>query len=317
MYPIHQSLLQSYAGMSGTFIPEIWSAKLLEKFYEATVFAQICNTDYEGEIRAFGDTVNIRERADVTTFDYELGMDINYERPASTKQILKIDRGVGYAAVIDSVERKQADINFVNSWAEDASEKTKIRIDQNLLGEVHSYAAQYNYGPNSGKICRTINLGDVNTDGSSALALTKSNIIDYLALCGQVLDEQNIPETSRWIVLPAWACTRIKISWLQDASASGDGTSTVRSGRLGRIDRFTIYNSNNILPVVEGSVRCYPALFGHKSAITFASQLTENEVIPNPSTYGKLMRGLQVYGFKVVQPTALGRLYCKPGDLLG
>lgn len=77
------------------------------------------------------------------------------------------------------------------------------------------------------------------------------------------------------------------------------------------IDRFEIYNSNNILPVTEGTVKCYSAIFGHKSAITFASQLVENETIPNPKDFGKLMRGLQVYGYEVIKPESMGTLYCK------
>ena len=74
-----------------------------------------------------------------------------------------------------------------------------------------------------------------------------------------------------------------------------------------------IFSSNNVAPVTEGAVKCYHTLFGHKSALTFASQLVENEMLKDPEDFGELIRGLQVYGYEVIQPTAIGTLYAKKG----
>jgi hypothetical protein len=141
--------------------------------------------------------------------------------------------------------------------------------------------------------------------------LTKANVIDYIVWCGQCLDECNIPESNRWFVIPAWMRSLIVTSEIKDASMTGDGKSTLRSGRIGYLDRFELFVSNALAPTVEGSVNCWSPLFGHKSALTFASQLVENEMIPNPNDFGKLMRGLQVYGYEVIKPESLGVLYCK------
>ena len=313
VYPI-DSGLGAYAtgnGLSGTYIPEIWSGKLIEKFYAATVFAAIANTDYEGEISSYGDKVNIRTVPDITINDYEIGDTLSYERPTSSNVELLIDKGKYYALTINDVEKKQADIDSVSKWAEDASEQMKIAIDTGILADIPSDAGTGNYGATAGIISGNIDLGTTAADGSSAVALSKTTIVDKMVECGQALTEHNVPQTNRWFVIPAWAATRIKTSELSEASYSGDGVSMKRNGRIGVIDNFEIYVSNNVLSTTEGSVDCFSLIFGHKSALTFASQLTENEMIPNPTDFGKLMRGLQVYGYKTIKAPAMGHLYAK------
>jgi hypothetical protein len=133
---------------------------------------------------------------------------------------------------------------------------------------------------------------------------TNASPIDYILRCGQVLDEQNIPETGRFMVIPAWLAARIKASDLKDASLAGDGTSILRNGRLGMIDRFSLYVSN--LNTDSELAGAWPILFGTKSGLTFASQFTKMETIRSERTFATLVRGLQVFGQKVVQGKALG-----------
>ena len=118
---------------------------------------------------------------------------------------------------------------------------------------------------------------------------------------GTVLDEANAPEENRFLVIPAKMAGMIKKSDLRDASLTGDSTSVMRNGRLGMIDRFTLYMSHN-LPNTNGTFSIYA---GHKMGLTFASQMTNMESLRSESTFGTVIRGLQVYGFKVVKPEAL------------
>ena len=129
--------------------------------------------------------------------------------------------------------------------------------------------------------------------------------MDLIVDMGTCLDEQNIPETGRWIILPAWACGLLKRSELRDASLTGDGISVARNGRLGMIDRFTIYLSN-LLPLNTGATALYA---GHAHGLTFASQLTKMETLRAETTFGTIMRGLQIFGFKVIDGTALVKAY--------
>jgi len=303
--------LGAYGGMSGIYIPEIWAGALLEKFYLSTVFAAISNTDYEGEITAQGNKVIIRTLPDITINDHEIGQTLDYERPETTNVELEINKGKSYSFVVDSVEKKQSDINYIDAWSKNAAENMKIKIDLDVLAAVPALVDSDNAGTTAGAISGGVDLGVATTDGSTAEGLSTSTIIPKMVECGQVLNEQNIPPDDRWFVLPAWAITKIKTSELSEASYAGDGVSMKRNGRVGVIDTFEIFSSNNIAPTLETATNCYSAIFGHKSAITFASQLVENEMLKNPNAFGDLIRGLQVYGYKVVQPTAMGHLYCK------
>ena len=95
---------------------------------------------------------------------------------------------------------------------------------------------------------------------------------------------------------------------LKDASMTGEGSAVIRNGRLGILDRFTLYQSNNLY---TNATHNYFCLFGTNSAITFAAQMTKMETLRAESTFGDLVRGLNVYGFKVTLPVALGLLYCE------
>ena len=288
---------------SGNFIPEIWSGKLIENFYDATVLAAISNTDYEGEIRQYGDTVNIRTTPEITIREYVKGQTLTVENPDKPKIQLVIDKGEYFACVEDDVDKVQSDINLMDTWSKDASERMKIKIDQRVLTDILPGVASTNKGATAGEQSASFNLGTtgapltVTKDGASST----TSVVDLLVDMGTVLDEANAPEMNRFVVIPAKMAGLIKKSELKDASLTGDGTSIVRNGRLGMIDRFTVYVSHN-LNVSSGK---YSIIAGHKMGFTFASQMTNMETIRSESTFGNIIRGLQVYGYKVVKGEAL------------
>jgi len=288
---------------SGNFIPEIWSGKLIENFYDATVLSAISNTDYEGEIRQYGDTVNIRTTPEITIRDYVKGQVLDVEHPDKPKLQLLIDKGEYFAVVEDDIDRIQSDVNLMDMWSKDASERMKIKIDQRVLTDLLPDVGALNKGASAGAKSASFNLGvtgtplTVTSDGASSTTA----VVDLLVDMGTVLDEANAPESDRFIVIPAKMANLIKKSELRDASLSGDSTSVLRNGRLGMIDRFTIYVSHNLY-VSSGE---YNIVAGHKMGFTFASQMTEMETIRSERTFGNVVRGLQVYGYKVVKPEAL------------
>ena len=282
---------------TGNFIPEIWSGKLIENFYDATVLAAIANTDYEGEIKAHGDTVNIRTTPEITINDYVKGQTLSVENPDKPKLQLLIDKGKYFACVEDDVDQVQSDIAMMDQWSKDASERMKITIDTDVLGNIATDVPAANKGTAAGRISGDIDLGVASTpnaiDASSAIA----EIINH----GTVLDEQNVPESDRFMVIPAKMAGYIKQSDLKDASITGDGSTPLRNGRLGMIDRFTLYVSHNL----PKSGAEFTIFSGHKVALTFASQMTNMETLRSETTFGDIIRGLQVYGYKVVKPEAI------------
>jgi len=284
---------------SGNFIPEIWSGKLIENFYDATVLAAISNTNYEGEIRRMGDTVNIRTTPEITIKTYVKGQTLSVENPDKPKIQLVIDKGEYFACIEDDVDKVQSDINMMDTWSKDASERMKIKIDQRVLTDILPSISALNKGASAGRITGNIDLG---TTGSP-VAITKTNVLEYIVDMGTVLDEANCPEGDRFLIIPAKMAGMIKKSDLKDASLTGDSVSVLRNGRLGMIDRFTLYMSHN-LSVSSGK---FNLIAGHKMGFTFASQMTEMESIRAESTFGNVIRGLQVYGYQVVKPEALAQ----------
>ena len=286
---------------TGNFIPEIWSGKLIENFYDATVLAAISNTDYEGEIRNMGDTVNIRTTPEITIQTYVKGQTLSVENPDKAKLQLIIDKGEYFACVEDDVDQVQADVAMMDMWSKDASERMKIKIDQRVLTDLLTDVSASNKGQTAGRISGNIDLGVAGTPES----LTSSNVIGKIVDMGTVLDEANCPEGDRFLVIPAKMAGLIKQSDLKDASITGDGSSPLRNGRLGMIDRFTVYVSHNLKKTAGGE---FSVIGGHKMGFTFASQMTNMETIRSETTFGNIIRGLQVYGYKVVKPEALATM---------
>lgn len=295
------------------FIPEIWSGKLVEKFYSSTVLSAISNTDYEGEIKNQGDKVRIRTKPTITISDYKADGSLSLQRPVGSEVDLLIDQGKYFNTILDDVMDVQSDLNNMNIWSDDAAEQMKIKIDTAvLLGLVNGPAATTNRGLTAGAITAGINLGVTGTP----LALVNANpasgeveVLDALLRLGQTLDEQNIPETGRWVVMPTWAATLVKRSELRQAYLSGDSVTMLRNGRIGMIDRFTLYTSNLLPAGIAGGFAAgeFVIYAGHAHGLTFASQIAKVETLRSEQTFGQILRGLQIYGYKVLDGTALAQ----------
>lgn len=299
------------------FIPEIWSGKMVEKFYASTVLSAISNTDYEGEIKNQGDKVKIRTKPTITINDYSADMTLALQRPSGSVIDLAIDQGKYFNTILDDVMDVQSDLNMLSLWSDDAAEQMKIVIDTAVLKGILGGADAKNKGATAGKISGSLNLGVSSTGPLAVVASSPTagqvDILSVLLRLGQALDEQNIPETGRWVVLPTWAATLIKQSELRQAYLSGDGVSILRNGRLGMVDRFTIYTSNLLPSGVGGGLSGtgataeYAIYAGHAHGLTFASQVSKVETLRSEMTFGTVLRGLQVYGYKVIDGTAIAQ----------
>jgi hypothetical protein len=294
------------------FIPDVWSGKMQVKFYIATCLAEVTNNDWEGEIKDVGDAVIIRSISNITISNYTKGLVLNSQVPTSTPITLNIDKGKYFQVVLDDVDATQSDLKLMNSFTDDAGEQMKIVVESDVFTNVPAQAATANKGNAAGAISGNIRLGATGAtnpayvskaaigagDGTSAAA---KSVVDHIVDMGTVLDEQNVPQTGRWLLIPAIVANRIKKSDLRDASITGDGESMVRNGRLGQIDTFTVYKSNN-LPKTGNELTI---MAGTRDAISFASQLTKLETLRSTATFGDIVRGLNVYGYLVTKPEAL------------
>jgi len=291
-------------GPSGTinFDPEIYSGKLVEKFYKTTVFGEIASTDYEGEIAGFGAQVKIRTIPDVTVSDYVIGAGLSAQYPTNNSVTLAIDQAKSFAVALSTVDSRQSDLDLADIFANDGSIQLRIAADADMLVTIPAQVSADNQGPTAGADSNDINLGDSTTPRQ----VTAANTVD----CGTVLDEQNVSDEGRWFVLPPWAFALVKKSDLRIASLAGDGVSILRNGKVGEIDRFTIYQSRNLLTQTSPGPASY-AMFGHSAGLTFASQIVECQMIDNPNDFGYIIRGLMVFGYQVIGPSYVGTAVIK------
>jgi hypothetical protein len=318
IYPVGSS---GNSLQSTGFIPEIWSGKLVEKFYASTVLAAISNTDYEGEIKNKGDRVKIRTKPTITIRNYDSDGLLALDRPTGGTVELYIGNGKYFSLILDDVMEVQSDLNILSMWSDDAAQQLKIVVDQDVLTGIVGQMAAQNQGTAAGVITGSLNLGVQGTP----LAVVGRNpgtgqveLLDVLMRMGQCLDEQNIPEVGRWVVMPAWAGRQIKQSELRQAYLSGDSVSMLRNGRLGMVDRFTIYISNllpnNSSDSAQFNAGEWPIFAGHAHGLTFASQISKVETLRSELTFGQILRGLQVYGYQVVDGRALVQAQVTPAS---
>lgn len=305
---------------SGTFIPAIWSAKLNAKFYAASVFAAITNTDWEGDIKNIGDKVIINNIPDIAINDYVVGTPLVYQVPTPNTLELNIDQGKSFAFQLNDVMNYQSKPELMDMFSNDASEQMRVAMDFACLRDNVFGGVAANKGATAGAKSGAYNMG---TD-AAPVVLSGANVLATLLNMAAVLDEQNVPETDRFMVIDPLTRTLLMSSNLAQAQFMGDPTSIVRNGLLGRIDRFTLYVSNqlprgtagNTFPtkaspagtVQAGALSRRAIIAGHKSAIAFATQMTKTETLRNPNDFGDLVRGLQVFGYKVVKGESLALL---------
>ena len=294
-------------GPSGTinFDPELYSGKLVEKFYKTTVFGEIASTDYEGDIAGFGAQVKIRTIPDVTVSDYVIGAGLTAQYPANNSVTLAINQAKSFNVALSTVDSRQSDLDLADVFASDGSMQLRIAADQDMLTTIPSEVAAANQGINAGADSGNINLGT----SSTPVNLDKTTVLDFIVGCGQVLDEQNISDEGRWLVLPPSGVAAVKKSDLRIASLAGDGVSIMRNGKVGEIDRFTVYQSRNLLSQSSPGPAQY-VMFGHAAGLTFASQIVECQMIDNPNDFGYIIRGLMVFGYQVINATAVGTAVC-------
>lgn len=270
-----------------------------------------------------GDKVVINTAPTISVANYVVGGGVNYQVPTPDVQELVIDKGKYFAFQINDVLEYQAKPDLMDMFAGDAAEQMRVAIDSNVLYNTVFQGAAANKGPNAGVKSGAYAMG---TDGAP-VTLTAANVVQKVLEMASILDEQNVPESDRWLVIDPLTRALLFQSELAKAYSTGDATSPVRNGKIGTIDRFTVYVTNQLPRGAAGTGTAaawisgdgtensiQPAgtlakrraiIAGHKSAITFASQITKMETIRNPNDFGDYIRSLNVYGFKVVKPEAL------------
>src|SRR5574343_721639 len=233
VYPVAAPFATNPA-YSGTFIPTIWSSKLNAKFYTASTFASIANTNWEGDISGIGDKVVINNIPDIAISNYVPGAGLQYQVPTPSTIELQIDQGKYYAFQVNDLLSMQSQPKLMDMFSNDAGMQMKVAIDSECLFATFTGAATAHQGATAGVKSAAFNLGTVTAPYQ--LAASASSAISLITSLAAVLDEQNIPETERFLLIDPVTRQTLMNSNLQQAYLTGDNQSILRNGKIGSID---------------------------------------------------------------------------------
>ena len=272
-------------GGVATFVPEVWSRKLLSSLKKSIVIAApgVVNRDYEGEINEAGDTVHINSVSRPTISTYTPGSTtITPEQLTTAQRNLTVDQAKYFAFAVDDVDKRQALGGLMEEATMEAAYGLADVADQYVEGLMRSAASN--------------DLSTVQVDGAV-------DVYDLLLIPAKVkLDEANVPQEGRYALLTPWLHGRI----LGDdrfirADATGQAAASI-NGVVGTAAGFSLRVSNN-LPLITGDD--YSFLAGHPMAVSYAEQINKTEAYRPESSFSDAIKGLHLYGAKVVRPEAL------------
>ena len=274
------------------FIPELWSARLLNALDKSHVFANVVNRDYEGEIKKMGDTVHINTIGAVTIGTYTQNTDFSSgpETLATTDQTLTIDQAKYFNFQVDDIDAAQA--------AGDIMDKAMTRAAYGLADASDKYIAGILAGAADAS----------NLVSSSAVALTSSNVYENVVKMRTILDKANVPTAGRWLVIPPemYALILLDDRFVKTGGEMAEGI--LRTGLVAQAAGFDIYLSNNCVSANVSDKVTYTITGGVDAAATYAEQIVSTEAYRPEKRFADAVKGLHVYGAKVVDKAQIACL---------
>jgi hypothetical protein len=260
------------------FVPQIWSTKILRTLEDNLIAKKICNMDSEGEIKKAGDTVYFNGLADPTITAYTGS--VTYEGLQDAGLTLHIDQQNYFAFKVTDIQKAQANVDLKGSQAARAAYKLKESCDTNIM----SLYDQAN-----------LTVTDASCDTAT--------ILSTMALIQQKLAEQNVPESDMWCTIPPWVRNKLKLAGISFQINNGiNGTGGMAwTNELG----FDMYVTNQVVNTGTVDIPVSKVMAGSYSAIAFAQQILETESMRLESSFDTGVRGLHVFGRKVVRPDLL------------
>jgi len=305
---------------SGNFTPEIFSQKVLKFFRRASVAEDITNTDYAGEIENFGDTVRIIKEPTITVSAYSRGSVVNPQDLADDQTTMVVDQANAFAFKIDDIEERQSHVNFEALATSSGAYSLKRKYDANVLDAMATNAgltgesgASVTQVSGIGTLGSALDIGGATTPGDTA--------INTMLAMAEALDNESVPEENRWFVAPPAFYKHLFSAGAKfaEVQVTGDATSPLRNGlvSLGNIAGFQCYKSTALVSnggtdqvtlsglATDGTENVI--LGGHMSATATASHIAKTEVVRSTEPFSDIVRGLHVFGRKVLRPEAIVR----------
>ena len=299
----------SVAGQTNSFfLPSVYSKKVLNFFRKASVAEAITNTDYAGEISAFGDSVKIIKEPVISVSDYTRGSDTSATKLTDQELTLVVDSAKAFKFIVDDIETNMSHVNFKEVASSSAAYALKDSYDAaiiaNMFSGLSASSPDHIIGSDSGTADATMTHATNSVDllGSDGTGVDPLNL---MARMSRLLDDQNVPEEGRWFLAGPDFYEQLGQSGSKLLSVDFNaGQGSIRNGLVssGKLRGFDMYKSNNIEGTSSASGK---VLAGHMSSTATANTILSTEVIRDPSSFGDIVRGLHVYGSKVLRPEAL------------
>jgi hypothetical protein len=274
-------------------LPQIWSARILAKLEKNLVFAQpgVVNRDYEGDIRADGDRVHIHSFNDLTIGTYtKNSTTITYEQLTDTRVTLLIDQSKYFAFKIDDIDTAQMRPELIDAASD--------RAAYQLAEDADSYVASLYSGASTSNPDNTIETSQ----------FTASNVYGKFVDLSVLMDQVNLPSEGRFVIVPPWA----KGLLLQNSTfVTAAQPSAVLNGSVGQIAGLNILVSNNVKTTGTSPVVSH-MMAGHASALAYAEQIVNVEGLRLEGSFADAVRGLHLYGAKVLDGARLFDLQANP-----
>ena len=297
----------SVAGQTNSFfLPSIYSKKVLNFFRKASVVEAITNTDYAGEISAYGDSVKIIKEPTITVYDYTRGSDTTSTKLTDQEITLVVDSAKAFKFIVDDIETNMSHVNFKEVASSSAAYSLKDSYDAAVLSTMFSgvSASSPDHVIGADAAAGTGGVGETTASVDLGVA-SEVDPLDLMARMARLLDDQSVPEENRWFVASP--------DFYEELSQSGSkllsvdfnaGQGSIRNGLVssGKLRGFDMYKSNNVPSVSTATGQC---LGGHMSSTATANTILSTEVIRDPSSFGDIVRGLHVYGAKVLRDDAM------------
>lgn len=288
----------------GNAFPVLYSKNVLLAFRKTSISERITNTDYQGDIVQYGQTVNIRKEPGVSVTPYRRGEQVVADTLDDAMEQLNIDQGNKFAIALDDVAEKQSDLNYMSLGVNRGAYELKNKYDQNILLYMSGTAdADNTIGSSGSPVVIKVNPGS-----------GQYSPLDILNEGRTLLDLQNVPEEDRWLAADPqyWKQIAQEDSKFVPTYITGLKESPIMKGNPDAqpIHGFTPYKSNN-LPSGgtgaggSGSGNYGVIMMGSKLATTTAQQLIKSEMFRNPNDFGDVFRALHVFGRKTLRPNAL------------
>jgi|TARA_R100001510_G_scaffold57490_2_gene65770 hypothetical protein len=305
---------QYFAQSSGSnfsgnnFMPELYSKKVLNFFRKASVAEAITNTDYAGEISAFGDSVKIIKEPVITVDQYERGGSVTATTLTDNEVTLVVDTANAFKFIVDDIETSMSHVNFKEVASSSAAYALRDAFDTGVIAKL--FAGVPASSPNHilGSDSAT-DLAAGTFDGTGNLdigyASGEHDPIDVLSHMARLLDEQNVPEEGRWFLAnPEFYEQLVQTSSKLMSVDFNAGQGSIRNGLVssGKLRGFDMYKTNNIAATSNAAGKC---IAGHISSTCTAQTIINTEVVRDTASFGDIVRGLHVYGAKVLRPEAL------------